>query len=188
MRVSGLWSRVFFRWLGGGLVCLLMSLPLLAQSVSTEYKPPSELEKVLVDMMRRDHIDRTRSTYVSSSQWQAHCDAFYGEQDKTWCEENRQKALNGEARLQAFMKHFGLEDQARQKGWLTFYMAVGFFEDIREGSLDAAWLDVLEDLLTGYSPPGTRRCAQEYPCAVVLRIDKADLRLLDIDVIVLKQP
>jgi hypothetical protein len=86
-----------------GLFCLLTSLPLPAQSVSTENKPPSELEKVLVDMMRRDHIDRTRSTYVSSSQWQAHCDAFHGTQDKTWCEEQRQKALNGEARLHAIM-------------------------------------------------------------------------------------
>lgn len=168
-----------------GAVCLLASLPLLAQTVLIENKPPSEMEKALVDMMRWGRIERTRPTYVPSEQWQVHCDAFYGSQDKTWCEEKRQQAANGEIRLRALLKNFGQEDIARRQGWLTFFMATGLFERIEEGSLDATWLDVLKDLLTGHSPPGTMRCAQDYPCAVVLRFDKADLKLLDIDVIAL---
>lgn len=178
-------SRVPFRWFGVGLACLLTSLPLPAQSVSTENKPLSELEKALVDMMRWEHIYRTRPPYVSSTQWQTHCDAFYSAQERAWCEEKRQKALNGETRLRALMKNFGLENQASRHGRLTFFMEVGLSEHIKDGSMDAAWIEVLDDLLTGYTPPGTNRCAQDYPCAVVLRIDKADLRLLDIDVIAL---
>lgn len=170
-------------WIGA--ICWLISLPLFAQLASPAQKPPSELEKALVDMMRWDHIERTRPTYVSSEQWQAHCDAFYGSQDKTWCEEKRQQAANGEARLRALLKNSSQEDIVRRQGWLTYSMATGLFEHIEEGSLDATWLDVLKDLLTGHSPPGTMRCAQDYPCAVVLRFDKADLKLLDIDVIVL---
>lgn len=170
-----------------GVACLLTSLPLLGQSVSAENKPPSEIGKALVDMMRRDHIDRTRPTYVSSDQWQKHCEAFFGQKDKAWCEEKRQQAINGEARLHTLMKSSNLEDQARRQGRLTFDMATGLFERMEEGSRDATWLEVLKDLLTGHSPPGTMRCAQDYPCAVVLRFDKADLKLLDIDVIALPQ-
>lgn len=103
----------------------------------------------------------------------------------TFREMRSQQAASGEARLRALMKDFGLEDHARRQGRLTFSMATGLFERIEEGSLEATWLDVLKDLLTGYSPLGTMRCAQDYPCAVVLRFDKTDLRLLDIDVIVL---
>lgn len=170
-------------WIGA--ICWLISLPLFAQSASPEQKPPSELEKALVDMMRRDHIDRTRPTYVSSDQWQKHCEAFYGEKDKTWCEENRHQAANGEIRLRALLKSSRQEDHVRRQGWLTYSMATGLFERIEEGSLDATWLEVLKDLLTGHSPPGTMRCAQDHSCAVVLHFDKADLKLLEIDVIVL---
>lgn len=170
-------------WIGA--ICWLISLPLFAQSASLEQKAPSEFEKALVDMMRRDHIGRTRPTYVSAEQWQVHCDTFYCSQYKTWCEDKRQQAAYGELRLQTLMKNFGLEEQARSHGRLTFFMEVGLGDRIEVSPPDAEWVEVLKDLFTGHSPPGTIGCAQDYPCAVMLRFDKADLKLLDIDVIVL---
>lgn len=166
---------------------LLLVLCLAAPAIAQEHTP-SEVEKVLVDRMRWDHIERTRPLYLSSSAWQTHCDTFYGEVWKTKCQEKRQSALTGEAEVQTLLKKFDLETEVRSRGWAVFYMPIGLLDAQDKDPLAAAWISALYGLLTGYSPPNGNKCAQYYPCTLIFRFDQKSLSLMDIDFIALPRP
>lgn len=166
---------------------LLLALWLPAPAFSQE-APPSEFGKELVDMMRWDHIERTRPLYLSSSAWQTHCDAFYGQEWKTKCQEKRQSALSGEAEVQTLLKKFDLETEVRGRGWTVFHMPIGLFDAQDKDPLAVAWISALYGLLTGYSPPNGIKCAQDYPCTFIFRFERKNLSLMDIDFIALPPP
>ncbi|MEN3371964.1 hypothetical protein [Dechloromonas sp. ZS-1] len=86
MAVLAILGRVVF-----GITALLASTAAFAEPVT--------LKSEFVDMMRWEHLNRTRPFYVSSAEWTAHCSLFDGAEWREKCEDKRQDALDGGARI-----------------------------------------------------------------------------------------
>lgn len=165
------------------LAFLLVLAPVHAET--TVDKSSEAMANALIDMLRWPHIERTRPLYVSSAAWQAHCDAFQGEEWKAKCEEKRLDALSGETKVAALVKKFQLTEDIRKHGRLVFFIRIGIADN--PTPLEEAWIDAIGDLVTGYFPPGeSSRCAQDYPCTLIFRFDRESLKLMDVEFLALK--
>lgn len=138
---------------------------------------PATLKSEFVDMMRWEHLNRTRPFYLSSAEWTAHCSLFVGTEWKAKCDEKQQTALDGEREAKALLSRFELEHTVRKRGWVSLHLPIGLKNQETHDAFDAAWMETLGKLISGYRSPESDSCMREYACTVLFNFDHETLVL-----------
>lgn len=164
LAVLAILGRVVF-----GITALLASTAAFAEPVT--------LKSEFVDMMRWEHLNRTRPFYVSSAEWVAHCSLFEGAEWREKCAEKRQDALDGEREATALLTRFGLASSVRTRGWIALHLPKDFKDREKHDELDVAWMETLDKLIAGYRSQESDRCMRKYACTVLFNFDHETLAL-----------
>lgn len=141
------------------------------------FAEPTTLKSEFVDMMRWEHLNRTRPFYLSSTEWAAHCSLFEGPDWREKCEEKRQDALDGEREVTALLDRFGLENTVSKRGWFALHLPKDLKNQETHNEFDAAWMETLGKLIAGYRSPESDNCMREYACTVLFNFDHENLAL-----------
>lgn len=151
------------------------------------FAEPATLKSEFVDMMRWEHLNRTRPFYISSTEWAAHCSLFDGADWRGKCEEKRQDALDGEREATALLSRFGMESSVRKRGWVALHLPIGLKDRETHDEFDAAWMETLGKLIAGYRSQESDNCMREYACTVLFNFDHETLALKGLELLIHSQ-
>lgn len=138
---------------------------------------PATLKSELVDVMRWEHINRTRPFFLSSAEWATHCGFFHGADWKEKCREKQLEVQNGEREATALLYRFGLENTVRKRGWLALHLPKDLKSQETHGEFDVAWIEIVGKLIAGYRSPESDKCMREYACSALFDFSPETLAL-----------
>lgn len=156
---------------------LLFATVIFMLSGGTAVAEPATLKSEFVDMMRWEHLNRTRPFYLSSMEWGSHCSLFDGAEWIAKCDDKKQDALDGEREATALLHRFGLENTVRKRGWIALHLPRDFKNQEAYDEFDVAWMEMLGKLIAGYRSAESDNCMHQYACTVFFNFDHETLAL-----------